>query len=69
MIESGKTHGRRRGFATMCALILLLVMLVGLIGYQLEERLGGFAYFLAEAIASVVVIGLIAWTAYRSKRS
>jgi high-affinity Fe2+/Pb2+ permease len=65
MSESGEIRGRWRGVATIFALVLLLAMLVGLIVYQFEEKIGGLAYFLGEAIATIIVIGLLAWSAYR----
>jgi hypothetical protein len=65
MSESGEIRGRWRGVATIFALVLLLAVLVGLIVYQFEEKIGGLAYFLGEAIATIMVIGLIAWSAYK----
>ena len=65
MSESQNLGGRWRGVATIGALILLLAFLVGLIVYQYEEKIGGLAYILGEAIATILVIGLIAWGAYR----
>lgn len=65
MSKSENFRGGGRGVAIICSLVFLLAVLVGFIVYQYEEKLGGFAYILAEAIATILVIGLIAWVAYR----
>ena len=67
MSELQNLGGGWRGVATIGALILLLAFLVGLIVYQYEEKIGGLAYILGEAIATILVIGLIAWGAYRGR--
>lgn len=65
MSESGGIRGGWRGVAKIFALVFLLAVLVGLVVYQFEEKIGGFANFLGEAIAIIIVIGLIAWSSRR----
>jgi hypothetical protein len=40
------------------AITIILAVLVGVVVYAYEERWGRFAYFVGEAIAAILVIGL-----------
>jgi hypothetical protein len=57
-----------RTFAIILSITIGLAVLVGLVVYAYEERWGRFAYFVGEAIAAILVIGLISWSAYKRSR-
>jgi divalent metal cation (Fe/Co/Zn/Cd) transporter len=57
-----------RTLTMILAIIIMLAVLVGVFVYAYEERWGRFAYFVAEAIAAILVIGLISWSAYKRGR-
>ena len=58
-----------RTLAIIMAITIMLALLVGLVVYAYEEKWGvGFAYFVGEAVAALLVIGLISWSAYKRRR-
>ena len=54
-----------RKVAKILAITIMLTLLVGAVVYAYEEKWGRFAYILGEAIAAILVIGLISWSVYK----
>jgi divalent metal cation (Fe/Co/Zn/Cd) transporter len=57
-----------RTLTMILAITIMLAVLVGVVVYAYEERWGRFAYFVGEAIAAILVIGLISWSVYKRGR-
>jgi hypothetical protein len=57
-----------RTLTIILVITIMLAVLVGVVVYAYEEKWGRFAYFVGEASAAILVMGLISSSAYRRRR-